>query len=233
MKLYYLSVFSLFLLACNSNQNANTQAEPKKDTVFIEKNDRQSIYIDNNPNSQNHAKLADFKFTENDKKVFEASYAALKQANIPIKKFKMNDLPKEWLNLFPYKDRYFLYLPSDLGNIRRTIITDSLLVFWGAEGPKDLYALTSVKQISEQKCEIKAKNANGQTQNITVNRFERKKSLTVAIFENNGAKGEEKYMGMFVGRESVGSYDVIVNDSKGKKVAEYEFKDKIDFQKFK
>ena len=233
MKFYYFSIFALFLFACNSNQNTNTQAEAKKDTVFIEKNAHQSIYIDNNPNSQNHAILANFKFNEHDKAAFDASYATLKQANIPIKKFKMGDLPKEWLTLYPYKDRFFLYLPSDFGFIRRTIISDSLLIFWGMEGPDELYALTSVKQIGEQKCEIKAKNANGQTQNITINRFERKKSLAVAVFENNDAKGDEKYMGLFVGRESVGSYDVIVNDSKGTKTAEYDFKDKIDFQKFK
>lgn len=126
----------LILLASCSGKLKNGA----NDTIFLlkvnTKDYSQIVYIERNRQSADYKFLLNFSFDSAANADFKESNSYLKQKHHrPFKKYDLAGLPKEWLPVYRYKGKYYLYSPSEGGNEDRRIFTDSTIIYWGMEGP--------------------------------------------------------------------------------------------------
>ncbi len=136
--LFFLSLFSLsffnnyfvfsspIIIKLSATKNFHTNKN-QKDTIFIQREKTaehyHKIYIEKNRNSNYYKLLTNFKFVDYDLETVRGYNKSFKKRATPIKKFDLQNIPKEWLPLYKYKSHYYLYAPSDWGNTGRKMIT--------------------------------------------------------------------------------------------------------------
>jgi hypothetical protein len=237
-------LFCLFCLAFAGCSDISSPATAtKSDTVFIKRVPADSltaatgelyynsIYIDPNPGSKYYRRLADFSFdtlAAGGINIFTETLAARK---IIRQKINILDLPKEWVPLFLYKGAYYLYIPSDWGNTMRLMLTDSTFIMRGMEDPW-ISPLVSLKKINNTLYTIgylqlfPEKNPPPERR---INIYIIDPVKQVAVWEFPDETDEEYRRMLYVSKEHVKDFPVIVNQSAGK-ATEYDF-EKIDFKK--
>lgn len=163
MKLSVTILLGLLLFACSTsllsnNALAKNKSATLKDTLFLERSicDNfyrdsfyhfyHAVYVETNRNSEYYNQLADFSFTDSEN--LDEYNKGFKRKGIRLSKINTTDLPTEWVPLYQYKNKYYVYSPSEPGNLNRRILNDSLLICWYLDGPYP-YALSSVKKIAD------------------------------------------------------------------------------------
>ncbi|MBL4678479.1 MAG: hypothetical protein JKY70_20100, partial [Mucilaginibacter sp.] len=126
-KLLYL--LPLLLAACSGNgdkkpndtaktDTANTKsASTSADTTFLQKETTKDyyhiVYVEKNHAAPIFRDLLNFKFDHYDSINYKQAYRILKVRNPkPLKKYDLAGLPNQWLPVYSYKGKYFLYAPS-------------------------------------------------------------------------------------------------------------------------
>jgi hypothetical protein len=189
-----------------------------------------SIYIDTNRNSIHHQVLADFSFTPTEN-LAEYNERIVKR-KIRLNKINTLGLPTEWVPLYLYQNKYYVYRPSEPGELRRRILNDSLLIFWFMDGPMP-YILQSVTQTDNENWLVKSKDYF-----IRMEGFIRPEILNihmidpvnkVAVWEYKSENEKEYRYELCIPKESIRNFDIIINDS-NEKAMEFDF-DKPDFKK--
>jgi hypothetical protein len=189
-----------------------------------------NVYIDNNRDSKNHGLLADFSFTEEANLIKYTE--KLKKRNIRLSKIPAQGLPTEWIPLNVYKNKYYLYMPSDGGYLNRRMITDSLLVFWLMEGPTP-YPLQSITKKDAGTWAIRSTDLfvkmEGFTRPEILNIYIIDPKTNMAVWEYKSETEKNYSYELCIPRENIKDFDIIVNDG-NEKSPEFDF-DKIDFKK--
>lgn len=189
-----------------------------------------NIYIDTNRNSLNHKALADFSFTPTQN--LDEYNERIKKRKIQLNKINTLGLPTEWIPLYLYKNKYYVYMPSEQGLLLRRIINDSLLIFWFMDGPMP-YVLQSVTQTDNENWLVKSKDHF-----VRMEGFIRPEILNIhmidpvnkiAVWEYKSENEKEYKYELCIPKERIKNFDIIVNDS-NEKAAEFEF-EKPDFKK--
>lgn len=202
------------------------------DTVFQGKSYHvyNNIYIDTNRHSINHQSLADFSFTKEQN--IDSYNEKIIKRRIQLNKINKQSLPAEWVPLYIYKNKYYVYKPSEQGELRRRMINDSLLIFWFMDGPVP-YVLQSITQIDKENWLVKSKDHF-----VRMEGFIRPEILNIhiidpvnkiAVWEYKSENEKEYSYELCIPKENIQNFDIIVNDSNGK-TAEFDF-EKPDFKK--
>jgi hypothetical protein len=224
----------LILTACAPKQKPTSQAPAGtqliSDTLFIvhekTKDYYATVYIDQNKSSADRKHLLDFKLDTEELGELKEDYDIIKQKfHTPLKKYNLSNLPREWLPLFLYKGKHYIYYPSDYGNTGRTTLADTMMINRGFE---ILQApLLSVHQINDSKYHVTwaARETGKQNQQITIYIIDQQKQI--AVWEDLSQPVEYRY-GLYVSKEGANNFDMIVSRCEQNKLPEYQF-DKIDY----
>lgn len=136
------------------------------------------------------------------------------------------EIPKKWVPIYLYKNEYYLYAPSDWGNHRKFVITDSTTIDYDMEGIEPS-KLLSINQVSTNEILIKRKN-NWQGDSVTIKLINPDMGISIFTFCKTRTTDEEKRL--MVSADKVYNFKTIVNYCDSDKVSEWEF-DNIDFSK--
>lgn len=204
------------------------------DTTFIlremTKTFYHAIYIEKNRQSKFYQRLTNFSFNKYDKESFEMNYNSIKEKfTNKLKKFNRSGLPTEWVPLYRYKDKYYLYAPSDWGNAGRRIITDSTLVYWYMDGPYPM-PLTSFRKVNDNKYNLTSftlQNTENGSNQLIIHIIDGKNKI--AVWESPTEVKEYCYT-IYVPKENAKNFDMIVNYCEEMKQMEFDF-DTIDYKK--
>ena len=188
------------------------------DTVILDRFQREEdeaiVFIEPNPLSTYYMALSDFTFNTRNQEAYNADKKDFK----PIKKDISHNLPTHWLPLKSYNNNYYLYKPSDWGNLGRRIINHEAFVYWYMDGPM-AYQIENVKEINEQKIELTVKYWYfDHSEKIIIHILDPITQLAVFEFET----GERKYKyQLYTPVESAPLYGIIVNYSPSFKNMEF------------
>lgn len=208
-------------------------AKSQHDTVFIHreltKDYYHAIYIEKDRNATGYKWLTDFTIDADDLSHMDR---ALKSIPVQVKKFNTQGLPKEWVSLYLYKNKYYLYAPSDWGNTNKRIISDSLLIFWYLDGPFP-FVLNSIKKINRNTYKITSTDyLNNQDvivkpEVLNIYLVDEKNKIAVWQYKDEGENWRYR---LFVAKEQALNFDLIVNYCDRQKQLEFDF-DEIDYKK--
>lgn len=194
-KIKYLSsiVFLMFyMIGCSQS----------KDTIFIKKNKYQRVYILQDKNSKEYNSLIDFSNFN---------------TNVKTSKLESLGMNSKWLPVYKYSGNYYLYIPCDVINDRKYLITDKNIQIQSSEVTS--YVINSIKK--EQK-------------NVFINYTEpnSKENFSLKISpvdKNNGiykfitTNKQLSYEIIMLDANKYKNYNVVINDCTNNKVKEFEF----------
>jgi len=206
------------------------QTSKPEDTIFLLKKTgkdyRHIIYVEKNRRSAFYTKLLDFKMDEQDTNSYIQNCRAFnKDLHKPVQKFKLSGLARQWLPVYSYKHKYYLYYPGDTGLENRKMITDSTICYSNMDGwfPEQML---SVKQPDNKTWAFGTSPGNAFKPTLTVHIIDNETKLTVWEDDNRSAAYR---FGLYVPRDYAAKFDMIVNHTNGDLPDEFEF-DKIDFK---
>ena len=183
-----------------------------------------TIYIDKSKTSEPFRFLMDFSFSQSDSTTYMNAWEDLvKTKKVVFRATNTYDIPRQWLPVFKYKNRFYLYVPSDRGVTNRCAITDSSFVQWDMEGPYP-EPLTRVRKLSRDLYKIET-GPGRDVLKKEIRLFTVDINTKLTVFEFSDAGG--KFFQLYVPAENAGQFDLITHDS-NEKQSEFEF-DKIDF----
>jgi hypothetical protein len=157
----------------------------------------------------------------------ETYVSGLKEVKHPLAKTPaLGGLPREWVPLYRYKGKYYIYSPSEAGNICRMIITDSTIVYWGMEGPtpEPIFQALKVKP-NTWYVRSGAFYINSKDSRLTIHLIDPVNKI--AVWEDASQPIGTRY-NLYVAREKARNFDMVVNYCKENKEMEFMF-DKINY----
>lgn len=141
---------------------------------------------------------------------------------------EINGFPRKWNSVYVYKDRFFLYGPSDWMMNTGYYISDSVIYITKSD-PDDLYFILDFKQKSVELSEIPIINYLGERNKIQIRLIDSKYGLYIWTFFNQD--GEVKTQYLMQDSKFSKKLPMIVCDCGDEKCfMEFEF-DKPDFNK--
>lgn len=228
MKLQTLLIL-LFIAAyfCSSGQTH------KEDTTFLLRENSNGIYhvifVDGNQASKFYKQISDFTFYNYDKDNFNSSLKYLKERHITLTRKVITQVPKKWIPLYQYKNKFYLYIPCDAYFRFKYNITDTSFVDYTGEGPV-AYKILDFKNINDSTFKFKLTGMNKPKRSLTIHIIDRDKGVAVfeeiAVFEGS----QEKRFYLMVSADKIKSFPIIINYCPSQKEDELQF-DKPDYNK--
>jgi hypothetical protein len=218
-----LPIMLSFLFACFIS---NAQM---KDTVFLQREITEApngfyhaVYIDTSAKTRNL--ITDESFGAFDTTSYLINLSQIKTT------LKLNyipkEIPKKWVPIYLYKNEYYLYAPSEWGNHRKFVITDSTTIDFDMEGIEPS-KIVSINQVSTNEILIKRKN-NWQGDSVKIKMINPDLGIAIFTFCKTRTTDEEKRL--MVSVDKACRFKTIVNYCNTDKVSEWEF-DNIDFSR--
>ncbi len=211
------------------------------DTIFLFRKlsaqNYNAIFIERNRESRIYKKWTNLKFDKKDSEEFFMYCKNLKERNLILRRFNIQNLLSEWLQLHEYKGKYYLYVPCDGMYRQDLILTDSLLIQYGMMGPIPSIIDSFVK-IRQSRFKIVLSDSavwDGLfLKEVNIHFIDLSQKIAVWKFTyqyfNNSKVVLENQFRLYVMKENAKKFDMIVNFSKFRKEREFEF-DSIDFRK--
>lgn len=226
-----LIVLCLSIYSCNSIHKTTPIRTSKADTDFISRSidstGYYAIYIETDRESIYYAQLSDFKLDSDDSFDIISTYKFLVEHHLQPAKVNLLDLPREWLPLYVYKGRYYIYKPCEWGFVNRQLINDSLLISWTIGGlSTDI--LSSIKKISDTSYAVNTTTYYDKKvveTEIHIHVIDATKNI--ALWEYRYKDGTAPGYQLFIPKDSAKNYDLIVNYCSNK-VDELDF-DEINY----
>jgi len=206
------------------------QTHKAEDTIFLlreaGKDCRHIIYVEKKRQSIFYTKLLDFKMDEPDTNAYIRNCRAFdKDLFKPVKKFRLFGFARQWLPVYKYKHKYYLYYPGDTGLENRKMVTDSTICYSNMDGwlPEQML---SVKNPDKNTWTFRMSSFNMARSTLIIHIIDNKTKL--AVWEDDSIGGPYRF-GLYVPREYAKNFDMIVNYTNGDLPDEFEF-NKIDFK---
>ncbi len=236
-KLIFVVLFlGFYSIACKqiSTKPKYVQSPAKKgpiaDTDFISrevtKEYYHAVFIEHNRQSIFYTDLLDFKMDEYENDEYKQEYKVLKKrSSSPFKIYDLTGLSKEWIPLYKYRNKYYIYYPSDRGNAGRRIISDSTMVYRFMDGVR-IEPFMAVKKVDNHTYSFNLRSLFIDTgiSQITIHIIDPKNNIVV--WEDSSPYSG--HFQLFIARENAKNFDMVVNYCKEIKTEEFQFDD-IEF----
>lgn len=201
----------------------------QKDSTFIHKDTingkLQSIFIDNNKDSEFYNKISHFNFGKFDNDNYKYSTDYLKKNKLALVKTKPTISWTNWVALKQYKGSFYAYHPCDFLFHFKQSINDTTFIDWTGEGPI-ANKIIEQKKIDNKTYEIRLTGIHDQDRKIIIHIIDRKKGI--AVFEQT-TNGADKLYYLMIAADKIKNVPIIVNHCPTQKQSELEF-DKTDFK---
>ena len=189
-----------------------------KDTVFIKKDSvygtAQSIYFENNSNSQFYDAINYWGFLPYDQESYTYSINYLKENKELLTK-KPPVIPfTKWVLLEQYKGKFYAYHPCDFLSHLRVSINDTTFIDWTGEGPV-ANKIIDQKKINELTYEFKLTGYD-KDRKLVIHIIDKKKGI--AVFEETKNGGNFYYL--MIMSDKIRSVPLIVNNCEKEKQIE-------------
>jgi len=238
MQYKYLFLFSFIALSCTNGKNkfsSNLEKDSTtdSDTIFLKKESHQYgsqiIFIDENKNSEHLKRLKNFSFSKFDQRSFDQNIKYIhEKCGDKYQQFNVEDLPKEWIPLYQYKNEFYTYGPVDWGRTGRKLLNDSLYISWMMDGPFP-YKIEEFKKIKDNHFRFKYEICYGES-NRVVNLHILDTATQMTIWEYD--LRDRKIKELYIPKEKASHFDMIVNYCIDEKFDEFTF-DNIDFDELR
>ncbi len=235
MKLIKICLICLLFFNCHSSTtlvqhtSQDTFFLKKWDTVYDGYHSFQKIYIEKNRSAKEYKDISDFNFSASvDMNWY---FEQFRVKGLKITKKDTRQLPNDWVALYAYKQKYYVYNACDGNWIWRGIVNDSSVVFWGHEPIP--YVLNSIIKQDDSTFSIRlngtlpGEEKYREPDVLTIYIIDQKNKIAVWEYK---PKGERTFRyELCIPKENVPNFDLVVNYTSAR-FEEFEF-DKIDFEK--
>ncbi|WP_429384350.1 hypothetical protein [Mucilaginibacter sp. UYCu711] len=203
-----------------------------KDTFFLKRKTTNgvrtnSIFIDQNKNSLFYNTV--FGVSVYDNQNIRYYLNELSKRKAVLSHLNLSDFPTEWRPVVKYRNKYYLYQPSDAGGKGTIMVTDSTLMPYLFGDGYTPIALDSVTKKTDNLYIIKTKHLVSIDQSCPseVNIFVLDKKTMLAVWEMKNENGTEYRL--MVPKATMQYFPIIVNSSTNKE-DEFDF-ETIDYKK--
>lgn len=196
------------------------------DTTFLLKKGDHSIFIDNSPTSKFYDYISDFRFGRFDRESYNYSLKYLNANNIKLTNKNITDLPKRWIALKFYKNKFYTYHPSDFYSHFKVAITDTAFIDFGGEGPM-ANKILNYKKINEKTFSFSLTGVERPKRSLTIHIIDQR--IGIAIFEEVFDDNDKLYY-LMIDAAKIRKLPIIVNYCKTQKQMEFDF-DEPDYTK--
>jgi len=232
----FITLAAVFLTGVVPNggdsQLSHKTMTAKVDTNFILKEKTGDYYhivfIERNRKSEYYNRLMDFSMSEFGLQDYKGNLTGLKKRYPKhLKKYNLPGLPKEWIPLYAYKGKYYVYIPMEAGELGRKIITDSTLIYWFMDG-RYPERIQSFKKTGKNVWNFQIHSPYIDQKNVQIIIHIIDPINQIAIWENTGYHGNGRYE-LYIPKNKAKNFDVIVNECKQGKLGEFNF-DSVDYR---
>ncbi len=173
------------------------------------------VYIEYNKESASRKQLLDFTIVDE----YLANYK-----NKNLRHFDTSMFPDEWLPLYKYKEKYYLYSPGDSDS--KFVLRDSIFIAYFHE--PIYFGIDSFKQVNKAyfRLQTKADSLPSGFARPSYNIYLVDPVKGIAIWEDTSISEGDKYK-LFVAKEKAYNFDIVINDASNRP-EEFEF-EPIDF----
>jgi hypothetical protein len=199
--------------------------EVTADTLFLLKDATHAIYIDSGRNSKFYDDISDFTFGRFDNDSYGYSLDYLKSRKWKLTKNNIRDIPREWVLLKYYKNRFYTYHPSDFYSHFKVKITDTAFIDFSGEGPC-ANKILSYNRIDKNTMAFSLTSTEKPARRLIIHIIDEQKGI--AVFEEPDNKNYRYYLMIDV--RKMRRLPIIVNDCTIQKEMEMEFEEP-DFKK--
>ncbi len=200
------------------------QEKEKRDTIFLRKPNAEghSVYVDKDEaKSPYFAVLTNLDYTNSDKQYKQDVKELQKYKKPRIQPITLGELPRNWVQLHTYKERFYVYSPSNRTQ-RKVSFNDSTMLV--KEMERMVHLINGVTQNSKDVYAVSTTDFRGNERKFRVHLVE--KSRGIAVFENFFGKGSHALM---VTVERANRFPLVVNYSPNHMEPEFVF-DTPDFK---
>ncbi len=185
----------------------------QSDTVFIEKDSllgtAQSIFFENNPNSNFYDKINYWGFMMFDEQSYKYSLDFLKENQLTLTK-KAPVIPQtKWITLKQYKGSFYVYHPCDFISHYRISINDTSFIDWTGEGPVANSIITQ-KGIDDNTYEFQLTGIANKDRKLIIHIIDSKRGI--AVFEEKNDKADVSYFYLMIASDKIRNVPLIVNN---------------------
>jgi hypothetical protein len=193
------------------------------DTVFFEREIFDGVYhaifIDTNKDSKYYNQINNFEFGEFDQQSYNQSLFYFKENKSVFNKFKVGEIPTEWVVLKNYKGNLYNYYPSDFMSHFQIKLTDSTVILYTGEGPL-ANKIDSFEKISNNKYKFRVSGIYTGFSTLIFHIIDVKKGI--AVIENQLESNSSNYCLMIDSNKS-NTLPIIVNYCETRKWREFNF----------
>jgi hypothetical protein len=196
------------------------------DTTFLLRESKNgiyhAIYIDSDKTSMYYDRISNFDFTKSELEDYKSSLDNLKKDNPRILSNHIAiEFPKQWCSLHSFKDRFYVYAPSDYISNFRIAFSDSTYIEYFGDGPTGSF-IHSFAKTDSKSFQFNLNSFGKSERIIKIHILDEMKGI--AVFEENSNYS------LMVRADRIRMFPVIINYCKSQKQLEFEF-DKINFDR--
>lgn len=200
----------------------------QKDTTFILRNTGEyyhAIFIDK-ANSEYYNTIINRTNNDVDSLDFQENIQEFrKKYPQGFTKHDLGDFERNWVPIYLYKGKYYVYAPSEWGFNNWVSITDSFLIEYSFDDCADPAVIKSIAKKNDNNLSLDIEKSCTQGTSINITVIDPKNQI--AIFEYPDYKESLRYR-LMVSANKVRNFPIIVNYCEVQKQYELEF-DKVDY----
>ena len=202
------------------------------DTIFLKrewtKDSYNIVYVDSNRSLKQYDWLIPtLDNNEKTKELYNNQIKSLlKDTSVTYTKIDFKNIPRKWTEIHIYKDKYYVYWPSDWLNNFEYILTDSTLINIPGEGPYPEIIIEYNKK-SEINYNIKALSFNNSISKYEIFIIDKRNEIAIWKSKSNGTISYR----LMINSMNIRRFPMVICVcSIGKCFNEFEF-DKFDYEK--
>lgn len=194
----------------------------KADTNFILREFTQgsyhAVFIEKDTASPYYDRLTDFSWNEFDSASYESSLKWIfKDQSLKMTHHIVVAIKRNWCQLYEYNGLYYLYAPSDWGNVGRVSINDSTFIQYNMDGPF-ASLITTCWGRAPKSLDIDLAGATTTLDYVRVHNINLVAGIVLFEYHSKAAGSRFELM---VSAEKAKYYPIIVNYSHDRKMMEF------------
>jgi len=174
----------------------------KKDTIFLKNTLENKIYIEENKNSTFYKEIDDFSFANEKEECLN------------------------WVSFQKYKNKYYLYLPCDNGNLNKISISNSQISIKAMESYN--FKIKKFKKYNNYYKYIGFIDGSDVKIKLEIKIID--KINQIAVFKYTNFKSKSIDYQLMINSKNINSFEIIINECYNEKVKEVEF-DNLNLEK--